>query len=126
LWTNRYNGPGNGDDLTLTKRSLAIGPNGSVHVTGRSDGDYTIGTIHDFATVKYVVVPVLNIAGAAPNTVAISWPSPSTGFTLQQNTESFATASWSNVLTTPTDNGTTKTVMVNPTTGNRFYRLNYP
>ena len=26
LWTNRYNGPANGDDVPLTKQSLALGP----------------------------------------------------------------------------------------------------
>jgi len=30
LWTNRYNGPANGDDVPLTKQSLALGPGGSV------------------------------------------------------------------------------------------------
>jgi hypothetical protein len=55
--------------------------------------------------------------------VVISWPSPSTGFVLQQNNDGIGTANWSNVLTTPNDNGTTKTVTVSPATGNRFYRL---
>jgi hypothetical protein len=123
LWTNRYNGPANGDDSPTTKRSLAIGPDGSVVVAGISDGDYSSGSISDFATVKYVVVPLLKIERAAPNTVAISWPSPSTGFTLQQNTNSIATPNWSNVVTTPTDNGTTKTVSVNPAAGSRYFRL---
>ena len=40
LWTNRYNGPANGDDVPLTKQSLALGPGGSVYVTGASDGDF--------------------------------------------------------------------------------------
>ena len=38
LWTNRYNGPANGDDVPLTKQSLALGSGGSVYVTGASDG----------------------------------------------------------------------------------------
>jgi hypothetical protein len=46
LWTNRYNGPGNGDDWPQTKSSLAIGSDGAVYVAGTSDGDFT--------TVKYV------------------------------------------------------------------------
>jgi hypothetical protein len=56
----------------------------------------------------------------------ISWPSPSTGFTLQQNTNSVASVNWSNVTATPLDDGTTKTVIVNPPTGNCFYRLMHP
>jgi len=127
LWTNRYNGPANGDDTPGGKQSLALSPDGSVYVTGRSDGDYTYYTTYDFATVKYAVpLPSLTIARTTTNTVAISWPSPSTDFTLQQNTNGIATVHWSNVLTTPTDNGTTKTVMVNLPTENRFYRLKSP
>jgi uncharacterized delta-60 repeat protein len=69
--------------------------------------------------------PSLNITRSNA-AVIISWPSPSTGFTLQQNTNSVATANWSDVLTTPTDNGATKTVIVNLPTGNRLYRLKKP
>ena len=55
--------------------------------------------------------------------VVISWPSPSTGFLLQENTSAVDSRSWNNVLATPVDDGTTKSVTVNPATGNRFYRL---
>ena len=75
------------------------------------------------AAVQTPGVPLLSIVRTTTNTVAIFWPSPSTGFTLQENTNGIATVNWSNVLTTPTDNGTTKTVLVNPPTGNRFFRL---
>jgi len=67
--------------------------------------------------------PLLTIIRTTTNTVAVSWPSPSTGFTLQQNTNGIATVNWSNVTVSPSDNGTTKTLIVNPPTGNRFYRL---
>ena len=67
--------------------------------------------------------PLLSIRRTTTNTVAIFWPSPSPGFGLQQNTNGIATVNWSNVLTAPTDDGTTKTVIVSPPAGNRFYRL---
>jgi len=70
--------------------------------------------------------PLLSIARTTTNTVAVFWPSPSTGFVLQQNTNSASSVNWSNVLTTPSDDATTKTVIVNPPTGNRFYRLFKP
>lgn len=70
--------------------------------------------------------PLLTIARTATNTVAISWPSPSIGFTLQQNTNDVASLNWSNVVAVPSDNGTTKTVIINPPTGSRFYRLIKP
>jgi hypothetical protein len=37
---NGTNSPGNGDDVVLTPHSLAIGPGGTVAVTGFSDNDY--------------------------------------------------------------------------------------
>src|SRR2546422_342511 len=60
LWTNRYNGPFNGNDVPQTKQSLAVAPDGVV-VVGASDGAFTGGTIYDFATVKYISVPLLAI-----------------------------------------------------------------
>jgi hypothetical protein len=45
---------------------------------------------------------------------------------LQQNTNGIASVNWSNVVTSPTDDGTTKTVVINPPGGNRFYRLFHP
>ena len=67
--------------------------------------------------------PLLSISRTTTNTVAVFWPSPSSGFQLQVNTNSISSINWSNVVTTPTDDGVTKAVIVNPPTGNRFYRL---
>ena len=70
--------------------------------------------------------PLLSITRTATNTVAVTWPSPSTGWTLQQNTNSISSVNWSNVTSTIQDNGTTKSLIANPPTGNRFYRLHNP
>jgi len=70
--------------------------------------------------------PLLSIAKTTTNTLAVFWPSPSTGYGLQQNTNNVASVNWSNVVTAPIDDGVTKTVIVNPPTGNRFYRLFKP
>jgi len=70
--------------------------------------------------------PLLSIARTTTNTVAVFWPSPSFGFTLQQNTNSVSSVNWSNAPGTILDDGTTKTVIVNPPTGNRFYHLFKP
>lgn len=49
LWTNRYNGPANGDDVP---RGIASGSNGSVYMTGWSNSDPGPNTVTDFLTVN--------------------------------------------------------------------------
>jgi hypothetical protein len=71
-------------------------------------------------------MPSLTIQLTTTNTVAVSWASPSTGWMLQQNTNSVGSVNWSNSPGTIQDNGITKTLIVNPPTGNRFYRLFKP
>ncbi|MBE0543300.1 MAG: hypothetical protein IH623_18295 [Verrucomicrobia bacterium] len=55
--------------------------------------------------------------------MAVSWPSPSTAWTLQKNTNSAGSLNWSDVNDTIYDDGATRTLIVNPPTGNRYYRL---
>jgi uncharacterized delta-60 repeat protein len=47
MWTNRYNGPGNGDDQA---GQIVLDISGNVYVTGESTGS---GSGYDFATIKY-------------------------------------------------------------------------
>jgi hypothetical protein len=94
-----------------------------------SGGNYTIdgGFWGIIAAVQTPGAPLLSITlNSQLSTITLSWLLPSTGFTLQQNTNSVSSVNWSNVLTTPADDGTTKTIVVNPPTGNRFYRLFKP
>jgi hypothetical protein len=69
--------------------------------------------------------PLLTIYLTTGNRAVVSWPSPSTGFTLQQN-GGLNPASWTTPSEAVTDNGTNKFIIVNPPTGNRFYRLFRP
>ena len=93
-----------------------------------SGGSYMIdgGFWGIIAAVQTPGAPLLSIARTTTNTVAVYWPSTSTGFVLQQDTNGITSVNWSNVVTTPTDDGTTKTVVINPPGGNRFYRLFHP
>jgi hypothetical protein len=67
--------------------------------------------------------PVLTITRSGVN-VTISWPSPSTGFVLQRNTD-LSTTIWNNVAQVPSDNGTFKSVTL-PATMVEYYRLSNP
>ncbi len=93
-----------------------------------SGGNYSLdgGFWGIIAAVQTPGAPLLSIVRTTTNTVAVFGPSPSTGFTLQQNTTSVASVNWSNIVTAPSDDGTTKTLVVNPPTGNCFYWLLKP
>jgi hypothetical protein len=88
-----------------------------------SGGNYTIqgGFWSVIAAIQTEGAPLLTITRSGPS-VIVSWPSPSTGFVLQETTNP-GSATWTNVAQTPVDNGTTKSITVTPLIGNRFYRL---
>lgn len=75
-----------------------------------------------WSAVPTLGAPLLTIRRTPTNSVVISWPSPSTDFTLQQNAN-LNTASWTAPAEAISDNGTNRFIIVNPPTGNRFYRL---
>jgi hypothetical protein len=96
-------------------------PDAGALMTG---GNYTLqGGFWAIQAVQTPGAPLLSIARTTTNTVLVSWPSPSTGWTLQQNTNSISSLNWSNAPGPVQDDGSTKTLIVNPPTGNRFYRL---
>jgi hypothetical protein len=74
------------------------------------------------SVVQTAGAPTLKITHTATNTAVVSWPSPSSGFNLQQNT-SLTTTNWVTPSETVNDNGTNKFIIVSPPTGTRFYRL---
>jgi hypothetical protein len=69
--------------------------------------------------------PLLTITLTSTNTAMVSWPFPSTGFALQQNTNLNMT-NWVSPSETVTNNGTINFIIVNPPGGNRFFRLSKP
>ena len=83
------------------------------------------GGFWSLSAVQAPGAPLLTIFLTGTNTAVVSWPSPSTGFNLQQNTDLNPTY-WSAALETVADNGTNKFIVVNPPVGNRFYRLSKP
>jgi hypothetical protein len=69
--------------------------------------------------------PSLTISLTNPHTVVISWPAPSDGFGLQQNSN-LSTMNWLDFSGTVTTNGTTKSATISPATNNLFFRLCHP
>jgi hypothetical protein len=92
-----------------------------------SGGQYSLhgGFWGVIAAVQSPGAPLLTITATATNAVILSWPSPSTGFGLQENPD-LNPANWSAVPPTNSDNGTVKSVIIRPPTGNHFYRLLKP
>jgi hypothetical protein len=90
-----------------------------------SGGNYTLagGFWGVIAAVQTPGAPLLSIFRTTTNTMAVSWPSPSSGWKLQQNTNSVSSVNWSNVISGIQDDGKTKIFIVNPPAGSRFYRL---
>ena len=69
--------------------------------------------------------PLLTVRRTQTNAVVVSWPSPATGFSLQEAND-LTTSSWNTPFESIFDNGTNKFIIVNPPAGNRFYRLFKP
>ena len=78
-----------------------------------------------FGVARLLGDPFLQVSRTSTNTVLVSWPSPSTGFNLQQTTD-LNTTNWSVAPEFVNDNGTNRFIIVNPPAGNRFYRLRKP
>ena len=81
------------------------------------------GIWSSIAAVPAPDAPRLSIFVTTTNTVMVAWPASATGWTLQQNTVSPSSSDWSNVTATAQNDGTTRTLIISPPTGNRFYRL---
>jgi hypothetical protein len=94
-----------------------------------TNGNYSLTggfwAIDGVAVVQTPGSPILSVVVPMPNTVVVSWPSPSTGFTLQTN-NNLATTNWGNFLGTIIDTGITKNVTNKPPVGNLFFRLKNP
>ncbi|HMP84964.1 MAG TPA: hypothetical protein PKA41_19915 [Verrucomicrobiota bacterium] len=87
-----------------------------------SGGNFSLqGGFWTIAAVQIPGAPLLTIRATSTNTVIISWPSPSTGFSLHQNSD-LATTNWI-PSAIPDDDGFTKTVIINAPVGNQFFRL---
>jgi hypothetical protein len=76
------------------------------------------------SVVQTIGSPTLNIIHSG-NSVTISWPSASTGFVLQQNSD-LKTANWTTSGFSISDDGTNKSITITSPAGNLFFRLQHP
>ena len=74
------------------------------------------------AAVQTSGAPLLTVTHTVTNTVRVSWPSPSTGFVLEQ-TGNLGTPNWVSISQIPADDGTTKSVLISPPAGDLYFRL---
>jgi hypothetical protein len=85
-------------------------------------GNYSLtGGFWSLIAVQTPGAPLLTITPSGSN-VIISWPSPSSGFGLQENPD-LNPANWSAVPATNSDSGTVKSITITAVPGNRYYRL---
>ncbi len=101
--------------------SGTIGQPDAGHMSG---GNYSIdgGFWGIVAVVQSPDAPLLTVTQSGASTT-VSWPSPSTGFVLQQNLNIANTNGWSNFAGTISSNVTTLSVTIAPASGNKFFRL---
>ena len=104
--------------------SGTIGQPDAGHMSG---GNFTIdgGFWGIIAAVQSPGSPLLRVLRSLTNTVVVAWPAPSTGFSLQQNTD-LKTAVWTGITNTVNVVGSENQIIVAPPVGNRFYRLKNP
>jgi hypothetical protein len=69
--------------------------------------------------------PLLTIQRLSVTSARVSWPSPSKGFVLQQNSD-LNTTNRVNAPQAVSDNGVNRFITVDPAAGRRFYRLFKP
>src|SRR5215471_11484076 len=85
---------------TSTNGQFAVsGTIGQPDAGAMSGGNFSLtgGFWSLISVVQTPGAPLLRIILTATNTAVVSWPSPSSGFVLQQNTNGLNTVNWSNV-----------------------------
>ena len=121
LWTNCYNGPGNGADYA---RAVAVDSNGNLFVTGESFGS---SSASDFATIKYSSsIGRLAIERDGSDGLFIRYTgAPDVTYRLQRAAS--VTGAWSDLATnTAPASGLIEYHETSPPPGQAFYRTVQP
>lgn len=123
---NWYKIAGGGGSSTNSQFTLS-GTIGQAEAGGpMSGGNYSVsGGFWTISSVPVAGAPLLRIFLTTTNTAVVAWPSPSSGFSLQVTTNLSAPV-WIVPAEPINDEGTERYIIVNPPSGNRFYRLSNP
>jgi hypothetical protein len=98
----------------------------TLSVVDENPAGYAYG--NDFALDDFsfsIAQPSLSIALSNINSAVISWPSPATGFVLQQNAD-LTTTNWTTNSDPIITNNGTNSITITPPRGNSFFRLWHP
>lgn len=104
--------------------SGTIGQPDAGHMAG---GTFTLdgGFWGIIAAVQSPGAPLLRVVRTSTNTVVVAWPAPSTGFSLQANSD-LKTTAWLGITNTVNVVGSENQIIVAPPLGNLFFRLKNP
>jgi hypothetical protein len=98
-------------------------PDASGAMTG---GNYSVvGGFWSLFAVQTPGAPTLRIFLTTTNTAVLAWLAPSTGWTLQSNTN-LATTIWAGVTNAVNVVGSENQVVISPPAGNKYFRLSNP
>lgn len=119
-WDDLYNMLATSDGGFMLCGTSKAPISGNKTVADFGGGDYWLIKL----ATDMMLEPLLTISHAAAD-VMITWPSPSTGFELQQNLD-LATTNWTPVNTPVVDDGTNKITHVAIESDNAYFRLKKP
>jgi uncharacterized delta-60 repeat protein len=100
--------------------AVALDSSGRAVVAGDAGGLFGVARLLQDASPAS-----LKISLTPTHTALISWPYPSAGWNLQQNSN-LQTANWVTPPQTITNDGTNNFILINPPSGNLFFRLAQP
>ncbi len=139
---NLYVADRNGQEIRrMSSAGVVTTIGGTASVSGNMDGTNTAAQFHNPTGVAVngggrlfvadafnerisqgTLLPPLSIQPAGAN-IMVSWPSPSTGFDLQQNSSLANSGGWSPPLNSTNDDGTNKSVLISSPAANQYFRL---
>jgi plastocyanin len=110
--------------MTAATYGLGYQPSSVTAADVNRDGGVDLISANGGGNTVSVLTNSLSVHFGTVNSVVLSWPSPSTGYELQQNAN-LATMNWTNSSFLISDNGTTKSA-TNSAAGSLFFRLSHP